>query len=273
MPRRSTTPPSPRRARRSPPRSEPSSSPYVAPGRGESGGAPRPGPTTDSGSRSPETLKHLVPIELGSHEKVTNVTGSAPYAERLSIEQTRDDGIHLQARLGKQRSSRPAPADGQRRARGGEEPRRREARAHRLRARSRRSRSTVLALSPRGAARRSRLPVLLTGPSGRGRARHARGRPPSSSRWPTGQSARISGIPAGTSFSVSEHPRAGLLSHDNGRAGGRRVIPPATTRRRARSRSEPPRQRFTNTKQVGDARRGARPWRATPRDQARGLPL
>lgn len=152
------------------------------------------------------TPKHLVPVELGSHEKDVNVTGSAPYSERLGIEQTRDDGIRLRARLGNNGLLVLPPQAGsaglvvEKSLDGGE----------RALTDAERARAFAFDVTlARADGTPLDAPVLVTGPSG-----EAELVTPEDGllelSLADGQSARVSGVPAGTLFSVSERAVPGF---------------------------------------------------------------
>lgn len=240
--------------------------PYVAPDEASQEGRLAQGPDGQWLALA-GTLKHLVPVELGSHEKVTNVTGSAPYAERLSIEQTRDDGIHLQARLGNNGLLVLPPQTGsaelvvEKSLDGGRHELTDSERAQTF--------AFDVSLSRAGGAPLE-APVLLTGPSGEAELVTPEGGRLELS-LADGQSARISGIPAGTSFSVSEHPVPGFSptitvepadggsSSGDDAATGTLAIGTTTAR-------------FTNTKQVGTIVVG-KTVAGNTADQARAFPF
>ncbi len=46
------------------------------------------------------TPRYVQPVKLGTVEKATNVTGSAPYAELLTLTESSEGGVRLEARLG-----------------------------------------------------------------------------------------------------------------------------------------------------------------------------
>lgn len=240
--------------------------PYVAPDEASQEGRLAQGPNGQWLALA-GTLKYLVPVELGSHEKVTNVTGSAPYAERLSIEQTRDDGIHLQARLGNNGLLVLPPQTGsaelvvEKSLDGGR---------HKL-TDSERAQTFSFDVSLGGAGGAPlEAPVLLTWPSG-----EAELVAPENGRLELsladGQSARISGIPAGTSFSVSERPVPGFSpsvevedadgGSSSGGATATGTLPIGTTA-----------ARFTNTKQMGALVVG-KTVAGNAADQARAFPF
>lgn len=240
--------------------------PYVAPDEASQEGRLAQGPDGQWLALA-GTLKHLVPVELGSHEKVTNVTGSAPYAERLSIEQTRDDGIHLQARLGNNGLLVLPPQTGsaelvvEKSLDGGRHELTDSERAQTF--------AFDVSLSRAGGAPLE-APVLLTGPSGEAELVTPEGGRLELS-LADGQSARISGIPAGTSFSVSERPVPGFSptitvepadggsSSGDDAATGTLAIGTTTAR-------------FTNTKQVGTLVVG-KTVAGNAADQARAFPF
>ena len=189
------------------------------------------------------TPKHLVPVELGSREKDANVTGSAPYAERLGIEQTRDDGIHLRARLGNNGLLVLPPQTGsaelvvEKDLAGG---------AHELTDSELAREFTFDVTLARADGTPLDAPVLITGPSGEAELVTPEGGSIELS-LADGQSARISGVPAGTSFSVSERAVPGFVAScevtgpdgASGTAAAGALAAGTTT------------ARFTNTKQVG----------------------
>lgn len=193
------------------------------------------------------TPKYLVPVQLGSHEKSANVTGSAPYAERLGIEQTRDDGIHLRARLGNNGLLVLPPQSGsaelvvEKNLDGGRHELTDSERAQTF--------AFDVSLSRAGGAPLD-APVLLTGPSGEAELVTPENGHVTLS-LADGQSARVSGIPAGTSFSVSEHPVPGFTPTvtvepaDGGPSSGDDVATGALATGTTTAR-------FTNTKQVGE---------------------
>ena len=193
------------------------------------------------------TPKYLVPVQLGSHEKSANVTGSAPYAERLGIEQTRDDGIHLQALLGNNGLLVLPPQSGsaelvvEKSLDGGRHELTDSDRAQTF--------AFDVSLSRAGGAPLN-APVLLTGPSGEAELVTPENGHVTLS-LADGQSARVSGIPAGTSFSVSEHPVPGFTPTvtvepaDGGPSSGNDVATGALATGTTTAR-------FTNTKQVGE---------------------
>lgn len=190
-----------------------------------------------------DTPKHLVPVELGSREKDANVTGSAPYAERLGIEQTRDDGIHLRARLGNNGLLVLPPQTGSAElvvekdlAGGAHEPTDSEL--------SQEFAFDVTLAREDGTPLDA--PVLVTGPSGEAELVTPEGGRVEVS-LADGQSARVSGVPAGTSFSASEREVPGFVAScevtgpdgASGTAAAGTLAAGTTT------------ARFTNTKQVG----------------------
>lgn len=240
--------------------------PYVAPDEASQEGRLAQGPDGQWLALA-GTLKHLVPVELGSHEKVTNVTGSAPYAERLSIEQTRDDGIHLQVRLGNNGLLVLPPQTGsaelvvEKSLDGGR---------HEL-TDSERAQTFAFDVSlSRADGAPLEAPVLLTGPSG-----EAELVTPENGllelSLADGQSARISGIPAGTSFSVSERPVPGFSPsvEVEGADGGSSSGDDAATGTLAIGTTT---ARFTNTKQVGALVVG-KTVAGNAADQARAFPF